>query len=84
MIDYQILDVEQLLPFDIRDIRPQVIERLKERIGQGYNPAKPLTAVKTEDGFLVVDGNHVPAEIKEKYVTVTRYWKRNIEKITAE
>lgn len=26
----------------------------------------------------------VPAEIKEKYVTVTRYWKRNIEKITAE
>lgn len=26
----------------------------------------------------------VPAEIKERYVTVTRYWKRNIEKITAE
>jgi hypothetical protein len=26
----------------------------------------------------------IPSEIKEKYVTVTRYWKRNIEKITAE
>ena len=26
----------------------------------------------------------IPAEIKERYVTVTRYWKRNIEKITAE
>ena len=26
----------------------------------------------------------IPAEIKEKYITVTRYWKRNIEKITAE
>ena len=26
----------------------------------------------------------VPVEIKEKYVTVTRYWKRNIEKISID
>lgn len=65
MIDYKVLDVEQLFPFDIRDIRSQVIEKLKERIGHGYNPAKPLTVVKTEDGFLVVDGNHRLAVLKE-------------------
>jgi len=26
----------------------------------------------------------IPSEIKEKYVTVTKYWKRNIEKVTVE
>ena len=26
----------------------------------------------------------VPAELKEKYATVTRYWKRNIEKVSAD
>jgi hypothetical protein len=29
-------------------------------------------------------GYDIPSEIKEKYVTVTKYWKRNIEKVTVE
>ena len=65
MVDYQILNLDQLLSFNIRDIRLQVIERLKERIKQGYNPAKPLTVVKTEAGFLVADGNHRLNVLKE-------------------
>jgi len=65
MVSYQELNVDCLLPFDIRNIRPQVLEKLKDRISKGYNPAKPLTVVKTKDGFIVADGNHRLAVLKE-------------------
>ena len=65
MVSYQELDVNRLLPFDIRNIRSQVLEKLKERIEKGYNPAKPLTVVKTENGFVVADGNHRLTVLKE-------------------
>ncbi len=65
MVSYQELNVDCLLPFDIRNIRLQVLEKLKGRISKGYNPAKPLTVVKTKDGFIVADGNHRLAVLKE-------------------
>lgn len=65
MVSYQELNVDCLLPFDIRNIRPQVLEKLKDRISKGYNLAKPLTVVKTKDGFIVADGNHRLAVLKE-------------------
>ena len=64
MVSYQELNVDCLLPFDIRNIRLQVLEKLKAEY-QGIQPAKPLTVVKTKDGFIVADGNHRLAVLKE-------------------
>lgn len=55
---YEIIPTEQLKPFFLREIRSDVIEKIKERIKQGFNPARPLTVVKNGDGYHVADGNH--------------------------
>lgn len=57
-IEYKVLKVKELNHFLIRDIRGAVVEDLKERIEEGYNPARPLTVVEKDNQYLVADGNH--------------------------
>ena len=57
-VDYKVLPVEELNHFLIRDIRESIVDDLKERIGEEYNPARPLTIVEQEGEYLVADGNH--------------------------
>jgi DNA modification methylase len=64
-MNYQMLKVSELQPFPIRDLRSGVLEKLKERIKEGYNPARPLSVIKTDGGFLVADGNHRLSVVKE-------------------
>jgi len=59
MIEYITLKVDEIVLNDVRDIRPNTLELLKERIvTNGYNPAKPLSVIKTATGYIVADGNH--------------------------
>lgn len=70
-LEYALLPVSALEPFRIRDLRPQVCERLRGRIAAGYNPARPLTVVRNGERFLVADGNHrlhVLCELGIEYV----------------
>jgi len=63
---YEIIPTIQLKPFIIRDIRDEIIQKLKERISsKGYNPARPLSVVEDEDGYIVADGNHRLVVLKE-------------------
>ena len=57
-IEYKVLKVKELNHFLIRDIRESVIDELKKRIEEGYNPARPLTVVEKDNQYLVADGNH--------------------------
>ena len=57
-VEYKVLSVSELNHFLIREIREGIIEDLKERIGEGYNPARPLTVVEKDGGYYVADGNH--------------------------
>lgn len=57
-IEYKVLPVKELNHFLIRDIRLGIIDELKERIKEGYNPSRPLTVVEKDDGYYVADGNH--------------------------
>jgi site-specific DNA-methyltransferase (adenine-specific) len=57
-MNYCVLKVAELHPFLLRDIRDSVIEKLKERIKNGYNPARPLTVVEDNGRYIVADGNH--------------------------
>jgi site-specific DNA-methyltransferase (adenine-specific) len=65
MNEYKIIKIDELILFDRRDIRPDVINKLKERISAGYNPARPLTVIEKFEGFLVADGNHRLTVLKE-------------------
>jgi site-specific DNA-methyltransferase (adenine-specific) len=59
MIRHELLKVCELKPFFIREIREGTLEKLKERIKErGYNQAKSLTVVETDEGYIVADGNH--------------------------
>ncbi|MDN6290945.1 MAG: ParB N-terminal domain-containing protein [Tetragenococcus koreensis] len=57
-VEYKVLPVSELNHFLIREIREGIVEDLKERIEEGYNPARPLTVVEKDDGYYVADGNH--------------------------
>ena len=57
-IEYKVLSVSELNHFLIREIREGIVEDLKERIEEGYNPARPLTVVEKDGGYYVADGNH--------------------------
>jgi DNA modification methylase len=54
-MEYLTKQVSELTKFTFRGIRPAVVEKLKERMSEGYNPARPITI--TADG-MVIDGNH--------------------------
>uniref|UniRef100_A0A6H2A079 Putative methyltransferase n=2 Tax=viral metagenome TaxID=1070528 RepID=A0A6H2A079_9ZZZZ len=59
MYQQMTLKVLDLKPFPIRELRENVLERLRERIKErGYNVAKSLIVVKQDNGFFVADGNH--------------------------
>ena len=58
-MQYQTIPLTKLTPFPMRDIRPGVVAKLEERIKKtGFNPARPLSVVKSGDMFIVADGNH--------------------------
>jgi len=44
---------------DIRDIRQNTVERIKERIKEdGYDPSNAMRVVREKDEYIVADGNH--------------------------
>ncbi len=57
-MDYKTLKVNELTAFPMREIRQDVIDKLKERIESGYNPARPITVIESDGQYLVADGNH--------------------------
>ena len=44
-MEYKTISIDQLEQFNRRDLRPDVIEKLTERIAKGFNPARPLTVM---------------------------------------
>ena len=42
----------------LRDLRPHIIQQLKEDIAKGFNPARLITVMRDSGHYLVVDGNH--------------------------
>lgn len=65
-IDLQFYEPEQLEYLELRDIRPNVVDQIKERIEEsGYNPARPLRVVRDNGSLLVADGNHRLKAIEE-------------------
>ena len=58
-MEYKTISTDQLQPFPMRDIRESVIAKLKERIADGgYNPARPISVIEADGGYIVADGNH--------------------------
>ncbi len=57
-MEYANLKISDLKSFPIRSIRQNVIEKLKGRISQGYNPARPLSVIRENGHYLTADGNH--------------------------
>jgi len=55
---YTTFKTSELTQFKRRDIRTDVLEQLKERIENGFNPARPLTVVQKNGKNIVADGNH--------------------------
>lgn len=65
-VRYEFVPTSQLKTFLLREIRPAVVEKIRERIKEGgYNLARPLTVVKNGDGYQVADGNHRLHVVKE-------------------
>jgi DNA modification methylase len=64
--ELQYIDLGHLQFLELRDIRPNVVEQIKERIEKtGYNPARPMRVVPRNSGYAVVDGNHRLKALKE-------------------
>lgn len=57
-MEYKTISIDQLEQFNRRDLRPDVIEKLTERIAKGFNPARPLTVIYKNAHYLTADGNH--------------------------
>jgi len=57
-MEYKTISIDQLEQFNRRDLRPDVIEKLTERIAKGFNPARPLTVIHKNAHYLTADGNH--------------------------
>lgn len=55
---YREIQVSDLKPFVVRDIRSQIVEILSGRIKNCFNPARPLSVVEQNGKYLVADGNH--------------------------
>jgi site-specific DNA-methyltransferase (adenine-specific) len=85
---HELLKVENLIGFTIREIRQNVIEKLKERISErGYNQAKCLSVVLKDGEHYVADGNHRLHVLLEKgieEVPCVIYENEDIYKIATE
>lgn len=57
-LQYKTISISDLKPFHIRSIRADVVEKVKERIKDGFNPARPLSVVQDGSSYIVADGNH--------------------------
>jgi site-specific DNA-methyltransferase (adenine-specific) len=57
-MEYKSIKTDLIDIFERRELRQPVLEKLKERISSGFNPARPLTVVKRGDRYLAADGNH--------------------------
>jgi len=64
-MEYKELKLAELKPFKIRDLRANVITKLTERIQRGFNPARPLSVVKDNGGYIIADGNHRHKALEE-------------------
>ncbi len=70
MVEYCVMKVSDLNSFHIRDIRENVIEKLRERIeSSGFNPARPLSVVEDNGQYIVPDGNHRLKVLQELGIT---------------
>lgn len=69
MQEYKTIPLNKLSINTVRDVRENVLETLKERIEKsGFNPAKPLSVIKMDDGYIVADGNHRLTVLRENDV----------------
>ena len=57
-MEYKLIETEKLIQFERRDIRESVLEKLRERISLGFNPARPLSLIFKDNNYIVADGNH--------------------------
>jgi site-specific DNA-methyltransferase (adenine-specific) len=65
-IEFQEISIEKLLPFQIRELRQDVLNNLEKRISERkYNNARPVTVVRNNGHFNVIDGNHRLAVAKK-------------------
>ena len=55
---YETIPTDKLKSFSIREIRPAIVDKIKERIGDSYNPARPMTVIPNDGMYLVAGGNH--------------------------
>jgi site-specific DNA-methyltransferase (adenine-specific) len=63
------LKVKDLIPYPIRGLRENVLERLRGRIKErGYNVAKCLIVVKMDSKYYVADGNHRLKVLQEENI----------------
>ncbi len=75
-MEYANLKISDLKSFPIRSIRQNVIKKLKGRISQGYNPARPLSVIRENGHYLTADGNHrlqVLVDLGVEYVPCVIY-----------
>jgi len=80
--EYVIEEVDNLVENPLRDLRQNVLERLRERIKRGFNPARPLSVVEEDGKKIVVDGNHrlkVLRELGIKEVPCLVYDEKEIQ-----
>jgi len=80
--EYVIEKVDNLVENPLRDLRQNVLERLRERIRRGFNPARPLSVVEEDGKKIVVDGNHrlkVLRELGIKEVPCLVYDEKEIQ-----
>ena len=53
-------------PESARRVRQWAVEEITERIeSSGYNPAKPLRVFERDDGYVIADGNHRVAALRD-------------------
>ena len=82
------MNVSELLAFPIREIRQDVLEKLKQRIKErGYNVAKSLIVDEKDGQYFVADGNHRLEVLKQqdiKQVPCVVYKNADIYKLAIE
>lgn len=66
---YCIIPISNLEPFRLRDIRIDVVEKIKNRVKEGYNPSRPLSVIKNNGKYIVADGNHRLEAVKSLGIT---------------
>lgn len=70
-MEFKMLKVSDLQEFAVREIRQEIVDKLKERIDKdGYNNSRPLSVVKKDNVYIIADGNHRYNAIKDSDIDV--------------